>query len=164
MKTIQSRFGDIEYDPAAVLHFPQGLIGFEALRDFIVMPNEKDGPLFWIQSIEDEQVALVLTDPTNFFPSYMVEPEEHERDILGIGEDESCHALVVVTVHPDHLITLNLAAPILFASSTNKAMQVILENSGYSIQTPLPVVKQADKSEVQNASGPETQQAGCAQG
>ena len=146
MKTIQSRFGEIEYDPNAVLHCPQGLIGFEQLRDFVVMPNQKDGPLFWIQSVEDQHIALVLTDPTNFFPTYMVEPEEHEREALSMDAEDKCHALVVVTVHPDRNVTLNLAAPILFAPQSNRAIQVILENSGYSIQTPLPIVEQEEES------------------
>lgn len=141
MKTIQSRFGEIEYDPHAVLHFPQGIIGFEDLRDFVVMPNEKDGPLFWIQSVEDAQIALVLTDPTNFFPTYMVEAEEHERKILGMDAEDTWHALVVVTVDTKHTVTLNLAAPILFAPHSNRALQVVLENSDYSVQTPLPMVE-----------------------
>ncbi|MDY0212100.1 MAG: flagellar assembly protein FliW [Desulfuromonadaceae bacterium] len=143
MNVIQSRFGEIEYDPQAVLHFPHGLIGFEDLRDFVVMPNEKDGPLFWIQSVEDAQVALVLTDPTNFFPTYMVEPEVHERKVLGMEGEDKWHALVVVTVDTDRKVTLNLVAPILFAPHTNRAIQVILESSGYSIQTPLPVIEQS---------------------
>lgn len=140
MKTIQSRFGEIEYDPKTVLHFPQGLIGFEDLRDFVVMPNEKDGPLFWIQSVEDPQVALVLTDPTNFFVTYMVEPEEHECKVLGMSKGDKWHSLVVVTVDTNHKVTMNLVAPILYAPHSNRAVQVILENSDYSIQTPLPVV------------------------
>ena len=49
--------------------------------------------------------------------------------------------MVVVTVHADQHVTLNLAAPILFAPQSNKAIQVILENSGYDIQTPLPTVE-----------------------
>ena len=39
MKTTQSRFGQIEYDPAKVLHFPEGMLGFESLHDFVVMAN-----------------------------------------------------------------------------------------------------------------------------
>ncbi len=66
-KKIVTRFGEIEYDPENLLHFPEGLIGFEDLHDFIVMPNEKEGPLFWIQSVDDAGIAFVLTDPTNFF-------------------------------------------------------------------------------------------------
>lgn len=140
MNKIASRFGEIEYDPSSVLNFPEGLIGFEELRDFVVMPNEKEGPLFWIQSIDDPQVALVLTDPTNFFLDYSVAPEEGESQKINLKDDEQFFSLVVVTVHPDRQITLNLAAPILFAPQSNKAIQVILDNSGYDIQTPLPTI------------------------
>ena len=114
---------------------------------FVVMPNEKEGPLFWIQSVEDPDIALVLTDPTNFFLTYKVVPETNECEKLGIDEGDNCYALVVVTVPPDRKITLNLAAPILFAPQTNRAIQVILEKSGYDIQTPLPVVETTEKKQ-----------------
>ena len=140
MQKIQSRFGEIEYDPENCLLFPDGLVGFESLRKFIVMPNEKDGPLFWIQSIEDPQVAFVLTDPTSFYFDYKVMPDGRERQKLGIGEDIECLVVSVVTVPPDRKITLNLAAPILFAPETNRALQVILEGTKFSSQTPLPEV------------------------
>ncbi len=138
MKKIQTRFGEVEYNPEQVLHFPQGLVGVEDLRDFIVMPNEKQGPLFWIQSIEDPEVAFVLTDPTNFFLDYRVVPEKAEQQKLALKEGEECFVLSVVTVHPDRQITLNLAAPVLFAPATNRAMQVILEKTHYQTRTPLP--------------------------
>ena len=140
MQKTQSRFGEIEYDPENYLLFPDGLIGFESLRKFIVMPNEKDGPLFWIQSIEDPQIAFVLTDPTGFYFDYKVVPDGRERQKLGIGEDDKCLVVSVVTVPPDRKITLNLAAPILFAPETNRALQVILEGTKFSSQTPLPKV------------------------
>ena len=139
VKTIlHTRFGDLEYDPQNLLRFPEGLIGFETLRDFIVMPNEKQGPLFWIQSVDDPQVAFVLTDPTHFFLDYRVIPDASERAKLGVAQEEECYPLSVVTVHPDRTITLNLMAPILFAPKTNRALQAILENSGYSTRQPLP--------------------------
>lgn len=138
MKTINTRFGEVEYDPENLLHFPAGLIGLPNLRHFIVMPNKKQGPLFWIQSIDDPDIAFVLTDPTNFFLDYQLAPEESERNNLKIDEEDEFFILSVVTVPPDQKLTLNLAAPILFAPKTNRAMQVILENSPYSPKTPLP--------------------------
>ncbi len=143
MQKIQSRFGEIEYDPDSTLLFPEGLIGFETLRKFIVMPNEKDGPLFWIQSVEDPEVAFVLTDPTGFYFDYKVVPDNRERQKLGIGEDDECLVVSVVTVPADRKVTLNLAAPILFAPETNRALQVILEGTKFSPQTPLPTVEKA---------------------
>ncbi len=137
-KTIMTRFGEVEYDPSNTVLFTEGLIGFENLRDFIVMPNRKNGPLFWIQSVDDPDIAFVLTDPTNFFLDYKVVPDGRERAKLGIDKDGECHVLSVVTVPPDRKVTLNLMAPILFAPATNRAIQVALENSQYKTREPLP--------------------------
>lgn len=138
MKKIITRFGEVEYNPDNLLHFPAGLIGFPNLRDFIVMPNKKEGPLFWIQSVDDPAFAFVLTDPTNFFLEYRVVPDRSERQILHIDDDAPCYILSVVTVPEDQNITLNLAAPILFSPDTNRAIQVILEDPKYSSKTLLP--------------------------
>jgi flagellar assembly factor FliW len=139
MKTTQSRFGQIEYDPAKVLHFPEGMLGFESLHDFVVMANAKEGPLFWIQSVDDAEVAFVLTDPTNFYPEYLVMPDARERGKIGMHEGEMSHTLAVVTVHEGGKITLNLAAPLVYSGSNNQALQVVLEKSPWSTQHPLPV-------------------------
>jgi flagellar assembly factor FliW len=138
MNTIVTRFGEIEYDPDNLLHFPAGLIGLPNLQRFVVMPNKKEGPLFWIQSIDDPDMAFVLTDPSNFYPTYRVQPEPSEKQRLQIENGDDCYVLVVVTVPRDQKITLNLAAPILFAPKTNRALQIILEDSDFSSRTPLP--------------------------
>ncbi len=138
MKTINTRFGIVEYKQEEILNFPLGLIGFENLHNFIVMPNKKEGPLFWIQSLEEPEIAFVVTDPTNFFLDYRIEPSSRELEQLAISKEDEIFILSVVTVPPSKEITLNLAAPILFAAKTNKAIQVILENSPYEVKTPLP--------------------------
>ncbi len=140
MKIINTRFGEIEYDPKNTLLFPEGLVGFEQLREFIVMPNRKQGPLFWIQSAEDADIAFILTDPNNFFPDYKVKPEKAELKKLGVENGEDCYVLSVVTVPPSKKITLNLTAPIFFTAKTNRAVQVILQDSPYQTKTPLPEV------------------------
>ncbi len=138
MRKIQTRFGEVEYDPANLLHFPAGMIGFPILHDFIVMPNKKEGPLFWIQSVDEPDIAFVLTDPSNFFLDYQIKPDESEMNSLQITEDDDCYILAVVTVPEDQKITLNLSAPILFSPKTNRAIQVILEDTDYKAKTPLP--------------------------
>ena len=140
MKKLETRFGEIEYDPANLLHFPTGMIGFPTLHDFVVMPNKKQGPLFWIQSVEEPQIAFVLTDPTNFFLDYHVVPDESEKASLHLGAEDNSFVLSVVTVPPDQKISINLAAPILYAPSTNRAVQVILEDTEYKTKTLLPKV------------------------
>lgn len=138
MRKTKTRFGEVEYDPKNLLHFPAGMIGFPTLHDFIVMPNKKKGPLFWIQSVDDPDIAFILTDPTNFFLDYKVIPSDSEKTILQMEENSKCFNLAVVTVPQDQKITVNLAAPILFCPTNNRAIQVILDNADYKPKTPLP--------------------------
>lgn len=147
MNKLTTRFGEIEYDPENTLFFPAGMIGLPTLQNFVVMPNKKDGPLFWIQCIDEPEMAFVLTDPTNFFLDYGVKPDPVERTTLGIAEEDECFVLAVVTVPPDQKITLNLAAPILFAPKTNRAIQVILDNKKFKTKTPLPEVREVKETE-----------------
>jgi flagellar assembly factor FliW len=146
MKKIQTRFGEVEYDPQNSIHFPAGMLGFPKLKNFIVMPNTKEGPLFWIQSTDDPDIAFVLTDPSNFFLNYKVAPDAEEKSILEMEEEDECFALAIVTVPPDQKITLNLAAPILFAPKSNRAIQVILEDSEYQSKTPLPTAENSTEA------------------
>ncbi|PID72056.1 MAG: flagellar assembly protein FliW [Desulfobulbus propionicus] len=141
MKTIQTRFGEIEFDPANVIHFPEGLIGLEQLHDFLVIPNEKKGPLFWIQSVDDPDFAFPVTDPTNFFLDYALAPDADEREKLQIGENDPCFVLTIVSVGEDKKITLNLSGPILYSAETHRALQVILEDPRLSTKTPLPEIE-----------------------
>ncbi len=145
MKKILTRFGEVEYDPQNTIHFPAGMLGFPNLQNFIVMPNKKEGPLFWIQSVDDTDIAFVLTDPSNFFLNYKIVPDEVEKNLLQMDEGGECFILTVVTVPPDQKITVNLAAPILFSPKTNRAIQVILENSEYKSKTPLPTAEKKEK-------------------
>jgi flagellar assembly factor FliW len=141
MKTIQTRFGEIEYDPSNVVHFPEGLIGLDQLKHFLVMPNKKEGPLFWIQCVDDPAFAFVVTDPTNFFLDYVVLPDTNERLKLGIGENDPCYVLAIVSVSETKEISLNLSGPILYAPETNKGLQVVLEDPRYDTRTPLPKIE-----------------------
>jgi flagellar assembly factor FliW len=141
MKTINTRFGEVEYDPSHIIHFPEGLIGLDHLKNFLVMPNQKQGPLFWIQSVDDPAFAFVVTDPTNFFLDYAVLPDAEERRTLEIDDNGICFALAIVNVSQTKEITLNLSGPILYAPETKRGVQVILEDPRYDIRTPLPKVE-----------------------
>jgi flagellar assembly factor FliW len=141
MKTIETRFGEVEYDPSHVLNFPEGLVGLDQCKNFLVMPNKKQGPLFWIQCVDDPVFAFVVTDPTNFFRDYMVVPDDNERQKLGIDAKGECFVLAIVSISEEKEITLNLSGPILYAPETNKGLQVILEDPRYDTRTPLPTIE-----------------------
>ncbi|MFO8086033.1 MAG: flagellar assembly protein FliW [Desulfobacterales bacterium] len=139
MKTLQTRFGEINYDPARVIHFPEGLIGFERLRDFIVMPNKNDDVLFCFQSVEEPHVAFLLINPSLFFADYQVVVSSEIKNKLGTSANDPYFILTTITFHQDDSVSLNLLAPIVYTPKTDRAIQIVLENSSFSTKTPLPI-------------------------
>ena len=138
-RTLQTRFGEISYDPENVIRFPEGLVGFERLRDFVVLPNKrKDDPLFCLQSVEEPHLAFLLINPGLFFPDYGVAPGPEEFAKLAIDKEDSYFVMTTITFHEDQSITLNLLAPVIYTPKTDRAVQVILDGSGYNAKTPLP--------------------------
>ncbi|MGM0645616.1 MAG: flagellar assembly protein FliW [Thermodesulfobacteriota bacterium] len=152
MTSIETRFGTIEYDPASTVTFPEGLIGFGHLREFVVLPKEVTDPLFGLQSVEDGRVAFMLASPWQYFPDYHVQPDKRELDLLGITLDDEFFVLVTITLQDDQSITANLAAPIVYTPKTDRAVQMVLETTTYSTRTPLPM-----RSKDNEAASPEAQ-------
>ena len=137
MKTINTSFGELIYDPDKLVHFPEGLIGFERLRDFVVMQTDKDDFLFCLQSVEEFHVAFLLINPVLFFPDYRVDIGRKEREKLGIKTNDPFFILTTITFYQDQTVTLNLLAPVIYSPKTDRAIQIVLEGSGYLTKTPL---------------------------
>jgi len=137
VRSLQTRFGEVTYNTKKVVHFPEGLLGFERLRDFIVIPNKNDDVLFCFQSVEENHVAFLLINPALFFPDYRVPVSTVVKDKLGIGTNDPYFVLTTITFHQDETVTLNLLAPVIYTPKTDRAVQIVLEGSGYSTKTPL---------------------------
>ena len=138
MKTLQTNFGEVQYDPERVVHFPEGLIGFEHLRDFVVLPNEQNEVLFCLQSVEEADVAFLLINPGIFFPDYQFDLSESTLHKLGISHEDPSFIPTTSTFHQYRQVTLNLLAPVVYTPKTDRALQILLDNSGYQAKTPLP--------------------------
>ncbi len=138
MKTLQTSFGEVEYDPERVVHFPEGLIGFERLHDFVVLPTEQKEILFCLQSVDKAEVVFLLINPALFFPEYRVSLTPHILEQLGITSEDSYFILSTITFHQDQQVTLNLLAPVVYTPKTDRAVQIVLDGSGYQAKTPLP--------------------------
>ncbi len=144
MKTVSTPFGMVDYDAGKLVRFPEGLIGFEKLRDFIVIPHENDDVIYCFQSVEQEHISFLLINPALFFPDYHPIAGPDVKEKLGIETDDSYFVLATVTFHRDEHVTLNLLSPVVYAPKTDKAVQIVLDGSGYSTRTPLPVKPKQD--------------------
>lgn len=125
MKCFNRQFGEIEYANDHVFSFPEGIIGFEQLRKFIVINDAEVEPFRWLVSIEDEDISLPILDPNFIDPLYEVTNQ--------FGEGKTV-AVVASLKDPIEHSTVNLRSPLLFNPVERTAQQTILGNERYAIQ------------------------------
>ena len=58
-----SRFGAVSITDEDVIHFPEGLLGFNELRRFILLDDPIDEIFAWLQSCEEPGIAFPLLEP-----------------------------------------------------------------------------------------------------
>ena len=139
MKLKGTRFGDIEFAKEDVIHFDDGMIGFQKLSDYVVVHSKPGSPYRWLQSVQEPKLAFLMSVPESFVEEYAPEISDSEAKSLDL-EPETPHLVLVTTTIPvgePQLATANLAAPVIINLETRKAKQVILEDEAYTIRYPI---------------------------
>ncbi len=134
--TIDStRFGEIEVLDEAIIEFPAGLIGLGGTR-YTLIAREESNPFLWLHSLDDPALALPVTSPRQFFPSFALEVSNADLERLGISDPSQADVYVTVRA-ADSLedFRANQRAPILVARG--RGFQVINEAPGTSVRAPL---------------------------
>ncbi len=127
-----SRFGTMEVEREKIIRFIRVIPGFERLREFVLLDHDEGGVFKWLQSVEDPEVAFLLTFPRLFRPEYTVPLKEHYLDDLGAESVEKVVVFVMVSAsRVKGSVTLNLKAPVLLNPGEMLAMQCIIDRDGY---------------------------------
>ena len=130
-----TRFGSIEIPDDGVVEFPNGLIGLAGTR-YALVAKEEDSAFLWLHSIDDPSLALAVTNPFQFFPSYEVVLSDSEATRIGITSPDQADVFVTVRTAPElENFRCNLRAPILIASG--RGFQVINEAEDAPVRAPL---------------------------
>jgi flagellar assembly factor FliW len=130
-----SRFGTLEIQSEAVIEFPAGLIGLGGARYALLSADDKS-PFAWLQSIDDPDLALPITNPWLFFTDFAVDIDEAEAARIGIEDPSAVDVWVTVRAAAElEGFTANLRAPILV--SNGRGFQVINDSEDASVRAPL---------------------------
>ncbi len=119
-----SRFGQVESKQEEVIIFPQGLIGFEASRQWLIVPDPENSDVAWLQSISQPQVALPVISPRKFAPGYKVNVPTRQLAPLKLRSPDQIYILNVVS-KSGKTLTINLRSPIIVNLTQRLACQVI---------------------------------------
>ena len=124
MEILTARFGPIEVEAGDVVRFPEGLLGFEACRDWVFLADTDNDAVAWMQSVDRPDVAVAVVSPRRFVPGYRMRVARRELEPLHLDQVNRAQVLVVVG-RTEHSLTLNLKAPIVINLDRRLARQVI---------------------------------------
>ncbi|MDN5331223.1 MAG: flagellar assembly factor FliW [Tepidanaerobacteraceae bacterium] len=145
MKIKTKFFGEIEVVEEKIINFPNGIIGFEDLKKFILIDHPGSDVIKWLQSVDDANISLPVADPTAFYPDYSPEISRDNLEIIGIKNIEDAVVLCVITVPTDiQKATINLKAPVVLNPARRLGDQMIAENPEYRVKHPLQLAQKQE--------------------
>lgn len=132
MKIATKFFGELSIGKNEIIDFPAGLPGFEQEKAFVLLKMEDEGVYQVLQSVEQQEVAFIVTNPYLFFSNYEFEIDPQTQKLLKIVSPEDVIILSVVTLRdPFSKTTMNLQAPLVVNYNENIGKQVILNDTSY---------------------------------
>ncbi|MBE6086947.1 MAG: flagellar assembly protein FliW [Clostridium beijerinckii] len=138
MKFISKIHGEIEYEQKNIITFNKGLLGLSDLKNFILLDLEDYEPFKLLQSLQDNEIAMIVTSPYEFFKDYEFVLSEETIKNLKIDSPGQVNVITTVTLNSDmKKITTNLQGPIVINTSNNIGEQIILDNPKYKVKSPL---------------------------
>ncbi|MCR5508955.1 MAG: flagellar assembly protein FliW [Lachnospiraceae bacterium] len=146
--TIETKlFGEIEVDSSKLINFPQGIVGFPELKDFMLIHDgEGNGSIRWLQSVQEPAFAMPVVDPLSIIPDYNPDIEDELLKPLGGITGENMLVLVTITVPKEiEKMSVNLKGPIIINSESLKAAQLIIDDDKYQVKFPVYEILKAAK-------------------
>jgi flagellar assembly factor FliW len=135
MKINTARFGELEVNEKEIIHFKEGLFGFEDLKKYVIFQMEDDNPLVWMQAIEDGDLAFILIRPFEFRPNYSLKLSDKDvEDIELESPDDSDIFAIVVLPEDSSKMTANLQGPIVINRVKKLGKQVISTNPKHKLK------------------------------
>lgn len=143
MQIETSRFGAIDIDETRIITIAGGLLGFPEAERFALIQTGEDNYFFWLQSIEQANLAFVVCDPTIFLGDYgvgQIPLREEAREELGLALDADVTTATQVFAICNRVgdwLTGNLLGPIVVNVATCQAKQIVLTEKKWSTRQPL---------------------------
>ena len=142
--------GRIQIDPRQIFHFPYGLYAFEELRSFALIDSAYP-PFYWLQSLEDEDLAFLLLTPNFLVSDYGIQ-QASDEDFSSIGIfDEADSKLLIFSIvtlneQDSQSSTANLQGPIILNKAQNLGRQIIVSDERWSVRHKLADLRQSSSN------------------
>ncbi|MCM3338733.1 flagellar assembly protein FliW [Paenibacillus sp. MER TA 81-3] len=123
-------YGELHPQPHQIYEFVKGMVGFQSIVAYALMPYEDS--VFYILHAVDEDRSFILI-PAENVQDYSFAIDQATVEVLEIGQPEDVVTMLVVNIIDD-VISVNLRAPVLFSPKTQKGCQYIITDSNLPIR------------------------------
>lgn len=133
-----TRFGSIAVAENDIITFPEGMLGFSKISQYVLVERVDDSLFLWLQALKKASVAFPLLEPQIFERNYKIDLGDEDRKALQLSDLTHAKIFSIVTIPTDPTkMTANLKAPIVINLRTRLAKQVILHQADYPIRKPI---------------------------
>jgi flagellar assembly factor FliW len=123
-----------------VIEFPDGLLGFEHVKKYVLLSQPQEAPFMWLRMIENADKRFLVVSPFQIMPNYQPDISSEDVRFLGLTGPDDALVVNIVTLRPNRPPTVNLKGPIVINRHTLVAKQVIPNNAvKFNVNHPLPV-------------------------
>jgi flagellar assembly factor FliW len=136
---------EIHVDEDEVITFPQGLVGCADWRRFVLLSDDETLGLHILHCLDEESIHFLVTDPMLVDHAYQVAITHEELRLLKLSRvDEAILLCILTTRDNPPRVTANLLGPLVLNPAGRLGLQLVLVDSPYSTQHPLPDMATAE--------------------
>lgn len=132
-----TRFGTLEFAEGEIIRLNEGLLGFPLSKQFLLFPYGEDSSFFWLQSVDEPEIAFIVINPFDFFSDLEFAIQDADSEAIGLTKGEDVEIFTLVTIpegRPEEMRT-NLAGPVVVNVLNRQGRQILLKE--YSPRQPL---------------------------
>ncbi|MBC7087513.1 MAG: flagellar assembly protein FliW [Tissierellales bacterium] len=135
-KIISTKYlGNISIEDENIINFPNGILGFENSKRFVMIDFPNNTLFKFLQDIDNENVSFILINPWDFFEDYEIDIPDKELDTIDLNPqiENTLEIYSIVTLGSSlKESTANLLAPIIINIKSKLGKQYVLTYTSYT--------------------------------
>lgn len=128
-----SRFGTLDIDEDKIITMTTPFLGFAEERRFILLPHGPGSAFWWLQAVDNPDLAFVVIQPAVVNPQYQPAIPLHCQQELQAAGQSDLEILIILTIpkgQPEAM-TANLLGPLILNPIKKLAKQTLLDPTRY---------------------------------
>ncbi|MGE0633854.1 MAG: flagellar assembly protein FliW [Pseudobdellovibrionaceae bacterium] len=137
--TIQTtRFGRVNVTAEDIISFPEGILGFNQLKNFVLLDDPTDEIFAWLQACDAPDIAFPVLEPELFSAAANPSLSKADMEALKLKGPERARSFCIITIPDDPTqMTANMKAPVFINITERVGRQCVLQDNALAIREPI---------------------------